>query len=134
MEASLPTSEPPIPEGVAAGELYDGPKVFKLPQQAQVSAQNAQNLIQPIPQPHQVSPDTQKEDRYPAVILLALDVLSARLLGVVALVTACAIWGGVVWNPDMWRIVAAGAFSVLVFLPVMVLYWQAGMAGEGGSS
>jgi hypothetical protein len=68
--------------------------------------------------------------QYPAAIELALDVLSARLLGLICLMAACLIWGGIAWDPQPWRIVAGGIFSLTVFLPVVAIYWRAGMAGE----
>lgn len=111
---------------------------------------NPQALAQPIgqmavPGPHIPPPTDQgvnwraptvtteiiKTD-YAVLMKLALDILSARLLGVIALLAAVGIWGYVAISPEMWRIVAAGVFSVVVFLPVMAIYWKAGMTGEGG--
>lgn len=135
MEVSLPTNE--LPDGVAQEELYDGPKIVQHPASAAQRAAGAMavQLTAPIPPPEpepQVSYQPAMKKDYPATVLLALDVLSARLLGLVALVTACLIWAGVVWDPNLWRIVAAGVFSLTVFLPIMVIYWKAGMTGEGG--
>jgi len=126
--AAAPPNEA-LPAGVEVEELYDGP----VP--GQVVSHPAQ-LVRPIPQqvpPKQadVSYTTPKKDEYPAAVMVALDVLSARLLGLVALVTGCFIWGFVVWDPNLWRVIAASAFSALVFLPIMVIYWKAGMTGEG---
>lgn len=138
MEVSSPASEP-LPEGVTEDELYEGPNVIEHPAA----------LARPIPQQMKPPPEAdippptdrgvsfttsppQERSRYPDVIMLALDVLAARLLGLIALVTACLIWAGVVWDPLMWRIIAACAFSLTVFLPMVAIYWKSGIAGEGG--
>lgn len=84
--------------------------------------------VKPLPPPPVTTADIKKE--YPAVLELALDVLSARLLGLIALVTACAIWAFVVFDPIPWRILGAGVFSVLVFGPIMVIYWRRMSGGE----
>jgi hypothetical protein len=146
----------PLPEGITDNDLVDGPKVVHLPSgratfiggesgapvQPTTTGPAPATLVQPIPQPAavvqpinwpppSVSGATAKKD-YPAVIEAALDILSARLLGLIALVTACLIWAGVIFDPEIWRIVAACGFSLSVFLPIMVIYWRAGMTGEGG--
>jgi hypothetical protein len=131
MEASSPASEVNLPDGVQQDELYDGPRVVPHP----ATKMTPQLLVAPIqevpPSSPQVSFPEPAKDGYPAAVLLALDVLSARLLGLVALVTGCVIWAYVVYDPNQWRIIAAVAFSITVFLPIMVIYWKAGMAGEG---
>lgn len=147
MEPSSQASNAPLPPGIEEADLYEGPKVIPLASgkasfvesqqggehggraRAPDTATAGAALLAPIPRP-EVSPMAQVKSEYPAVILLALDVLSARLLGLIALVTACLVWAGVVYQPDMWRVIAAGAFSILVLLPVMAIYWKAGLAGE----
>lgn len=113
------------------------------------TAATAAALIAPIPQapspqgpaqpaaPHappppsvSVSPAEIKRD-YAQLIELALDVISARLLGVIALLASVVFWGMVVYDPTIARIEAASAFSLLVFAPVMIIYWRAGLTGEG---
>lgn len=135
-EPSSPAIESkPLPEGVSEADLVDGPRVVHLPS-GRGSFIDAPGLVKPIPPVAPVVPSivttAEVKNDYPAVIELALDVLSARLLGLISLVAACLIWAGVVWDPLMWRIVAAGVFSVTVFLPIMAIYWRAGMTGEGG--
>lgn len=141
MEVSSPASEP-LPEGVTEDELYEGPNVIAHPAALVRPVPVQQPMTKPPPEAD-IPPPTdrgvsfttsppQERSRYPDVIMLALDVLAARLLGLIALVTACLIWAGVVWDPLMWRIIAAGAFSLTVFLPMMAIYWKSGMTGEGG--
>jgi hypothetical protein len=99
-------------------------------------------LIQPIPPqnlkvhgvPVELDPppvtSAVVKSEYPELIGLALDVLATKVHALLALVAAVIIWGAVVFNPDPYRIAAAGAFSILVFLPMMVIYWRSGMKGE----
>jgi hypothetical protein len=134
MEPSLPENKP-LPEGVTEADLVDGPRVVHLASgRGTFLPGDPKTLVAPIPPAPPVaavSPTTaQIKADYPAAIELALDVLSARLLGLIALVTACVVWGGVIWDPTLWRVIAASAFSLLVFLPVTALYWRAGLAGE----
>ncbi|HWS65717.1 MAG TPA: hypothetical protein VN325_23405 [Steroidobacteraceae bacterium] len=136
-----------LPEGIKEEDLVDGPKVVHLAsgrgsfvaEEIKGTAPiGPQVMIQPIPQPAPavplpplpVSGAAAKKD-YPAVIEAALDVLSARLLGLIALITACLIWAGVIWDPEIHRIIAAGVFSASVFWPMMLIYWKAGMTGGG---
>lgn len=134
--SSQAQNEQPVPDtapgSVNSSELYDGPRVVPLAsgRGAFIPHADPSALLAPVPQP-QMSPIADVKSEYPALIVLALDVLSARLLGLIALVTACVVWAGVIYDPEMWRIVAAGTFSILVFLPAMALYWRAGMTGEG---
>lgn len=137
----------PLPDGVSEADLVEGPKVLHLPSgrgtfvadPVQTVAPpptapppQARALIQPIPLPAPlpVSGAQAKKD-YPAIIEAALDILSARLLGLIALVTACLIWAGVIWDPEIHRIIAAGVFSASVFWPMMLIYWKTGMTGGG---
>jgi hypothetical protein len=138
-----------LPEGVNEADLVDGPKVVHLPSGRATfvaEAPDAANgaaaaLTQPIPQAAHVNTGppspalpvsgAQAKKDYPAVIEAALDVLSARLLGLIALVTACLIWAGVIFDPQFWRIIAACGFSLSVFLPIMVIYWREGMVKGG---
>jgi hypothetical protein len=154
MEPSLQGSEQevgkPLPEGVTEADLVDGPKVHHLKsgRASFITGDElaANTLVRPIPAtypattmggdmakpPYVAPPSTADIKRdYPAAIELALDVLSARLLGLICLVAACLIWGGIVWSPDQTRIIAGGVFSVTVFLPIMAIYWRAGLTGEG---
>lgn len=149
MDHSSQTSNGSLPDGVQEADLVDGPKVVPLPsgrgtflaQQTPPSQnQEAAALVAPIPPPTDrgmnyrapsVTTEVIKTD-YAVLMKLALDILSARLLGLIVLLAAVGIWGYVALSPDLWRIVAAGVFSVVVFLPVMALYWKAGLTGDGG--
>jgi len=161
MEASSQPPNAParsLPDGVNPEALYDGPNVHRLASgRGAFLPPTPETLSAPIPQspqgpalaalpgpqtavvvapatappPVPVSQTVMKRD-YPQVVALAMDVLSARLLGLIALVAMCGLWGVVVWDPDPKRIAAAGIASLTVFLPIMVIYWRAGLTGEGG--
>jgi hypothetical protein len=135
----------PLPEGVSDADLYEGPKIVPLPSGkgafvgqpvpvGQPPPLNPQDLLRPIrqldpvPEPPPV-PTSVIKSAYPELIGLALDVLATKVHVLVALIAAVVIWGGVVYDPDPYRIVAAGAFSVLVFLPMMIIYLRSGMKG-----
>ena len=49
---------------------------------------------------------------------LALSVLSLRVVRWVTLLLSFSLFAVAVWKPDLWRIVAATAFTVLVNLPI----------------
>lgn len=133
-----------LPEGVKESDLYEGVKpgenVVEMPPPPRprplMDAVNkvnaaADKLVQAIPAPPQVSSTPGEEKGYAAVLTAALDVLSARLLGLLAVIAACALWGFAVYDPVPLRIAAAGLFSVTVLLPIVVLYWKAGVTGGG---
>lgn len=69
---------------------------------------------------------------YPAALELAWDVLATRVHFLIALVTACLIWAWVIWDPEPYRMITAGAYSVLVMWPMAWIYWKAGMPGQRG--
>jgi hypothetical protein len=80
-------------------------------------------MMQPIPSVSaQVATSA---DRQADIISNALDMVSARLLGVLALVAACAIWGYAVYDPTTPRTVASTLYSITVLAPVMGMYWRA---------
>jgi hypothetical protein len=130
MEHSSP-SDKPLPDGVSEADLVDGPRVLHLASgRGSFLPPEPENLVKPIPvappPPVVVPPPSTAQIKrdYPAAIELALDVLSTKLLLLIALVAACGAWGAVIWSPDIWRIVGASAFSVFVFLPSVALYWK----------
>lgn len=53
-------------------------------------------------------------------------ILALRWLCVIALVVACVVWVIAVSDPVMWRIIAAGGYSVGVLAPVFMLYYFTG--------
>ena len=127
MALSLPSE---LPEGVEQADLYDGPK----PVENVVAMPPPPPRPEPTPVPEpqvRSSPIAQIKKEYPAVLIAALDVLSARLLGLIAVVAACGIWSFAVWDPNPVRTIAAGLFSVTVLGPIVALYWKAGITGGG---
>ena len=152
----MPSSPNDLPDGVAAEDLYDGPKVVSLPSGRGTFLDPATAPIDPPPQalvapiPTQVAPTrdvgmdahvphstpqvstAEVKAAYPAALELAWDVLATRLHFLLALVTACLIWAWVVYDPEIHRVIAAGVFSAVVFWPMALIYWRAGMTGEGG--
>jgi hypothetical protein len=132
---------------VTEADLYDGPTLGNPPENVvplkPLFTGPAEELTRPIPtrptdagvayqQHREVSPIPDLKKSYPAVLTAALDVLNARLLGLIAVIAACLIWGFAVWDPTQARTIAASLFSVTALLPLIVLYWKAGMSGTGG--
>ena len=101
-----------LPSPVNPAELYDGPEpnVAQFPKFA------------PLPDP----PDARSRPDYVATITAALDVLGARLLALIAVIAACAMWGFAVYDPTQMRTYAAIGFSVSVLMPTVALYWKRG--------
>ena len=145
MEASS-SPDKPLPEGIAESDLVDGPKVvpmrsgaallddFTLPAKlgAGLTAAALTAPITPPPPPVAVTTPEIKTDYSAAVAALLLDILAAKVHALLALLAAFAIWGLVIYNPDPWRLAGAGAFSVLIVLPVMLIWWRALNRDVGG--
>jgi hypothetical protein len=100
-------------------ELYDGPvphtNVTVFPQAASAAAKPLFSDQQP-PEPvdHQ------------QILRAIFEILSARVLGLVATIAACVIWGFAVYQPDTSRSLAALGFSLTVLGPIAALYWRTG--------
>jgi hypothetical protein len=56
-----------------------------------------------------------------AVMTLALDVLSARVLTLVALLLFAGLTSWAMYAPDYLRLVALGIFGICAFLPIIAL-------------
>ncbi|HYQ06780.1 MAG TPA: hypothetical protein VER26_07340, partial [Xanthobacteraceae bacterium] len=78
------------PSPVDPSSLYDGPdpNVTQFPKFA------------PLPD---LSTDKRSRPDYVATITAALDVLGARLLALIAVIAACAMWGFAVYDPTQMR-------------------------------
>jgi hypothetical protein len=98
------TDQPPDFTGVKPDDLYDGPKPKVVPLFAD------QQPPEPI-------------DRT-GVLKIIFEILSTRVLGLVATIAACVIWGFAVYQPDTSRSLAALGFSVTVLGPICALYWR----------
>ena len=101
------------PRLVEPDDLYDGP----LPPPA--PAANF-NFLPPE------KPDVRSRADYVPTITAALDMLGARIVVLIAVISACALWSYAVYDPQLQRTYAAIAFSVTVFLPAVALYWRRG--------
>lgn len=77
-------------------------------------------------QPAEPAPDPRASSAYVAALSAALDMLAARLLGLIATVAACLVWGWTVYDPEPIRTYAAVGYSVTVLLPIILLYWRRG--------
>lgn len=53
-------------------------------------------------------------------------ILATRLLLLIAVLTASAVWGVVVYNPTQLGIIAAGVYSVVGMWPLVFLYLRKG--------
>jgi len=103
------------PSPVDPADLYDGPApVMQFPGQPKFT---------PLPD---LSTDKRSRPDYVATITAALDVLGARLLALIAVIAACAMWSWSVYKPEPDRLYAAIGFSLTVLLPLVVLYFKRG--------
>jgi len=82
--------------------------------------------VEPPPLDQPEVHETRTTARYVDTIAAAIDVASARLLGLLSIIGALAIWGAAVWAPETMRLAAATGYSMLVLMPVMVLYMRKG--------
>jgi len=101
------------PSPVNPADLYEGPdpNVTQFPKFA------------PLPD---VSTDRRSRPDYVATLTAALDMLGARILALIAVIAACAIWGFAVYDPTQMRTYAAIGFSLTVLIPTVALYWRRG--------
>lgn len=53
-------------------------------------------------------------------------ILATRLLLLIAVLTASAVWGVVVWEPSQLGIIAGGVYSVVSMWPLVFLYLRKG--------
>jgi hypothetical protein len=115
------TNENVIPHpAIEPHELYEGPEP-------------ASFTHAPIPQRPvgSVTLNTQQKQQILTAQIMATIragalMVSARLLGAIAVATACAVWAYAVVNPDTARTIAAVGFSVTVLAPVIFLHLQKG--------
>lgn len=101
------------PAEVDPAELYDGPDLARLPP-GHIQAE-APDFI-PV----------RSKPSYVGALTAAMDVLSARLLGLLATFAGCLMWGFAVYDPTQPRTYAAIGFSVTVLLPLVALYYKRG--------
>jgi hypothetical protein len=101
------------PRLVEPGDEYDGPEpTTELEQRV--------NFLPVAEKNPRSRPD------YVATITAALDMLGSRILALIAVIAACAMWSWAVYDPQPQRTYAAIAFSITVFLPAVALYWRRG--------
>jgi hypothetical protein len=101
--------------GIDPGELYDGPN----PNVAQFPG--TMSVALNVPQPTPIS-----RAGYVDTITAALNVLSARLLGMIATLGAVLMFGWAVYDPDPWRLAAVGTYAAVVLWPIVFLYLRRG--------
>ncbi len=95
---------------------------------------NVQNFPAPPPvrsQPSfRIEPEpVREEDVGPALLEMAqaiAHICATRVLLLLALVVASALWSVMVWQPTEMRMYAVVGFSALIVLPLVLLYWKRG--------
>lgn len=102
------------PAEVDPAELYDGPNLAEIPP-------GRVHFV-----PDEAPQDRRAHPSYVATLTAAMDVLSARLLGLLATFAGCLMWGFAVYDPSQIRTYAAIGFSVTVLLPLVALYYKRG--------
>lgn len=82
----------------------------------QTSFVNVENVV-PLPK-------NQGQQTNDIILLLDFwkDVLNTKLLAVLALLGAVCMWGETIYEPDTLRIWASAIYSVVVLIPVLLLY------------
>lgn len=78
--------------------------------------------------PREERPEEAHELRREAVaqIRVAIDVLNARLLALIAVLGAVAIWAWAVVNPAPWTFATGWGYSLGVIVPIVWLYSKRG--------
>ena len=78
---------------------------------------------------HDSQPGPTEEDLAPSLIDMAraiAKICATRMLLMVAVVGAVALWGWTIVDPEKFRIIAAGVYSVVVVWPLTALYFSKG--------
>ena len=127
--------ERPDLTGPRPEELYDGPRVngrahippYVSEPEPAVSEPSRELFTDAQPA---AEPEPELVDNANALRVL-FEILSTRLLGLVATVAACAIWAVAVWQPDLSRTAAAVGFSITVLIPIVGLYWRTATMAAG---
>lgn len=81
------------------------------------------NLSAPAERPEQ---EHELRAEYVRAVRLALDVLNARLLALLGLIGALAMWGWCVIDPTTWRFIACCGYSVGIMWPIAAFYARKG--------
>jgi hypothetical protein len=111
------------PRPVDQRDLYDGPDPNVITPQFPAGPD-------PLAPKFAFAPEQPTDKRarpdYVATVTAALDIIGARLLALIAVVAACAMWSWTVYDPTQIRIYAAAGFSVSVLMPTVLLYFRKG--------
>lgn len=59
---------------------------------------------------------------YVGALNAAIDLVSARMLGLLAVVGAIAMFGYAVYRPEEWRTYTVGLYAIVVLWPLVYLY------------
>lgn len=92
----------------------------------------AERPTMPLPPRFRIEPEpgpSRVEDVGPALLEMAqaiARICATRVLLLLALVVASALWSLTVWEPTNLRGYAAVGFSVLILWPLVGLYWKKG--------
>jgi hypothetical protein len=93
-------------------ELYDDPPQAAAAQVAEVS-----------PPPQKIEDTAKPKDKkYVAALSACLDILSYRVILLLSVLISGGLFGIAAWQPDPWRLGAAGAYSLIVVVPLTFFY------------
>lgn len=110
-----------FPDGLRMPPPTMPPNVASFPQPPQAVPPRVRFDPEPGPQ--------REEDVGPALLGMAqaiARICATRILLLLAVVTASAIWCYTVYDPSQMRIIAAGVFSACILWPLVMLYWKRG--------
>lgn len=102
-------------------EGYDGPA----PGNVEQFPKQPLSFRVPITE-HARPADPRSSGEYVGVIKAALDVLSARMLGLLAVIGAVGMFSFAVYDPIPWRTYTVVAYAVVVLFPTIYLYLKRG--------
>lgn len=97
-----------------------------------VNFPGAQQPPKPAPPPQQAAPRLFSEPlqnvqpQYVQLARAVSQILATRILLLIAVITASAVWGYTIYDPLQLRIIAASSFSVLGVAPLIWLYFRKG--------
>lgn len=82
--------------------------------------------VQPLFAAQQPAEERRLQPSYIAAVMAALDMASARILALIAVLGSVGIWAYAAYDPTILRLYAGAGMSIGVLFPCLYLAWRKG--------